>query len=451
MTPHTDELRALALDMIAPRRQPAPALLARMSADAWKELIEIARQHRILPLMHDRLRGAGRDWLVPAPVRSAAAASFRQHGMRAVRVQYALLQSLRALAAAGISVTALKGSWLAFHAYPQPALRPMRDIDLLVDRDKAIAAYDTLRRAGFQPAAGNPGDLHAYVTLKHQLPALRCPHSGIVTELHHRCFHGSDGTADLTEDPAFAARLILGELGGVPLNYVGREHQLLHLIVHSALDHQFDNGPGIFADIAMVIAGRGFDWGIFWDAAARFGAEPAAELTLRLAQEWWGAAPIDWQGRCDPAEPLPGDIVDAVKTLCLRGRDGNHRIAVQAAFSNQHGFAGKARYLAAKLLPPAQVLRAAYPSNGSTRDLPRLYVLRWRDMIRRHRVQFDQSEAKADLRKLSQVNRWLECSTATRSPSTVMHRSNDDEQTMAAKRGAPTIPPERRILEKIDP
>ncbi len=407
MTPHPDELRALAFDMIAPRRQPAPAMLARMGTDAWEDLIRIARQHRILPLMHDRLRGAGSDWLAPASVRSAAAISFRQHGMRAVRVQFAMLRCLRALAEADIAATALKGAWLAFHAYPQPALRPLRDIDLLVDRGQAIPAYHMLRQAGFEPASGNPGDLDAYVAIKHQLPALRCADSGIVVELHHRCFHGGEGTPDLTDDPAFTKRLIHRNLGGEPVRYTGREHQLLHLIVHAALDHQFDNGPGIFPDIAMVIAPAGFDWAVFWAAAARFGAESAAELTLRLAQEWWGAGPIDWQDRCDAAEPLPGDIADAVKTLCLRGRDGNHRIAVQSALSRERGFAAKAKYLAAKLIPPAQVLRAAYPSDGSKRDLPRLYALRWRDMIERQRQQFDVQVAQADGVRLAQVNRWL--------------------------------------------
>lgn len=93
--------------------------------------------------------------------------------------------------------------------------------------------------------------------------------------------------------------------------------------------------------------------------------------------------------------------------LCLRGRAANHRIAVQTALTDQPGWRAKTGFVARKLFPDAAVLRAAYPSDGSACDLPRLYVQRWRDMVRRSSARFDSAAARADLDRLGTVDAWL--------------------------------------------
>lgn len=402
-----ERVRSLAFDLIAPGLVPDPAMLAAVSQDDWNALTDLARLHRILPLMHDRLRGTGRDWPVPRTLRTAAATSFRRHAIKAARAQRALVRCLRPLAAAGISVTALKGAWLAYHAYPQPGLRPLRDLDLLVERGRARDAFAVLVQAGFTPATGEPGDLAAYMALKHQLPPLRCPATLVVVELHHRILQGREGAPDLPDDPVFGARLIASEVGGAPVRYPGREHQLLHLIIHAAIDHRFDNGPGILPDIAATIASGDVDWAVFWAAARRFEAESAAVLMLRMAQDYWATGAIDWHGRDHAAATIPDRVLSDTIALCLRGRAANHRIAVQTALADQPGWRAKTGFVARKLFPDAAVLRAAYPSDGSACDLPRLYVQRWRDMVRRSSARFDSAAARADLDRLGTVNAWL--------------------------------------------
>ena len=49
-----------------------------------------------------------------------------------------LALTFRVLHDTGIDGTALKGAYLAFNAYPHPALRPMRDLDVLVPAEQAM-------------------------------------------------------------------------------------------------------------------------------------------------------------------------------------------------------------------------------------------------------------------------------------------------------------------------
>ncbi len=62
---------------------------------------------------------------------------------------------------AGIRAVVLKGLGLAYHYYPEPALRPVSDIDLL-KKDDILPALDLLKQAGFHlhtPQASLTSDL----------------------------------------------------------------------------------------------------------------------------------------------------------------------------------------------------------------------------------------------------------------------------------------------------
>src|SRR5260370_40743738 len=62
----------------------------------------------------------------------------------------AQLREIRtALAAQNIPIVALKGIVLAFLAYPDPSLRPMNDIDLLLDEKHLDSAVRILRNLGY--------------------------------------------------------------------------------------------------------------------------------------------------------------------------------------------------------------------------------------------------------------------------------------------------------------
>ncbi len=118
-------LRRHLLDLIAEAPGPAPDL----SPTDWDALDALAAEHRLQPLLHSHRRA---DPAVPERLRAVWKAAHREAGLIAMTQRADLLDTVALLRAEGIEPVAMKGAWLAWHAYPQPTLRPMRDLDLLV-------------------------------------------------------------------------------------------------------------------------------------------------------------------------------------------------------------------------------------------------------------------------------------------------------------------------------
>ena len=108
----------------------------------WKE-------QRIL----DQLPPQIQNWLVQ---------QYELNSQRMNRMQEELLLILLLTNKAGMRVMPLKGSWLAWHSYQQPGLRPMADLDLLIDSQDRERLYPILESLGyvFEPADSNVHSQH---------------------------------------------------------------------------------------------------------------------------------------------------------------------------------------------------------------------------------------------------------------------------------------------------
>jgi hypothetical protein len=140
----------------------------------------------------------------------------------------ALAEILAAFQAAGIEALVLKGAALAHLVYPQPGLRPMRDVDVLVSRAQVRQAQGLLAELGF--AAPLPGQT---LPAKHLLTAQRWVEGlQISVELHHNLY--TEGTAATTLE-ALRPRAVPVSLGGVTASTLGYEDMLDHVYQHSRI------------------------------------------------------------------------------------------------------------------------------------------------------------------------------------------------------------------------
>lgn len=191
----------------------------------WAGLPAQAEAHGLVPLLYSHLQTAGVS--LPLPVkRELQALYLRHHHANTVRVA-ALADILAAFQSAGIEARVLKGAALAHLVYPQPGLRPMRDLDILVKPSEARRAQQILAGLGFVA----PLPLH--LPDKH-LPAAARPSEGlsVSVELHHNLFNA-----------ARPASLTLEQLAGPPLTFclsgltvstLGCAEMLWHLCEHVA-------------------------------------------------------------------------------------------------------------------------------------------------------------------------------------------------------------------------
>jgi hypothetical protein len=129
-------------------------------------LAAAAEAHGLTPLLHHHLTQTGTE-VPPADRQQLFAGSV--HHRQANAARFAVLgEILDAADGAGLQVLVLKGAALAHTLYPSPSLRPLSDLDLLVEPQAASRMQTLLRDIGFV-APPTPTDRR--LVSHHHLPA----------------------------------------------------------------------------------------------------------------------------------------------------------------------------------------------------------------------------------------------------------------------------------------
>ena len=316
-------LRRLMLALIAAGDGPPDATLTGLSAADWQALDQMAWQHRLQPLLHAR-RGLGsqksrsdRPVRVPTAILERWSAAYRTAGIRALKARAELAETTARLESAGFAPIALKGAWLAWHAYPNPALRPLRDLDLLLTPDTVIPAFELLVSQGYIPPDSQEFALEDAVRLDKHMPPLTSPR-GITIELHQRLWEidgRMDHAAPRADEAAIRARAIrIGQI-----SYPHPADMLAHLVIHAVYDHRLDCGPLLLPDIAYLLRAQEacaapIDWDPCWAQAEAQGWREGAALVLELVRAHDPAAPIEVPAGAAP----PPQVIDAAADLLLQ-------------------------------------------------------------------------------------------------------------------------------------
>ena len=310
-------LRRLMLALISAGDGPPDATLAGLSAADWQALDQMAWQHRLQPLLHAR-RGLGSDRPARAPksILDRWSAAYRTAGIRALKARAELAETTARLESAGFAPIALKGAWLAWHAYPNPALRPLRDLDLLLTPETVIPAFEHLVAQGYAPPENMEFTLEDAVRLDKHMPPLTSPR-GITIELHQRLWEidgRMDHAAPRADEPAIRARAIrIGQI-----SYPHPADMLAHLVIHAVYDHRLDCGPLLLPDIAYLLAPKPsespIEWDPFWAQAEAQGWREGAALVLELVRAHDPAAPVEIPAGAAP----PPQVIDAAADLLLQ-------------------------------------------------------------------------------------------------------------------------------------
>jgi hypothetical protein len=160
-----------------------------------------------------------------------------QSGARARRLLETLVSTIRALRTAGVEVVALKGAALAFFHYPDPALRPMGDLDLLLrDPGDLARATEVLTGGGWRALFDTPRHrVFAREDERVSRPATEDPDNPIRVEIHTTFRLPVLG---LSYDPSteLRAQAETRDIGGVRVAIASGPAFLRHLLFHAAGD-----------------------------------------------------------------------------------------------------------------------------------------------------------------------------------------------------------------------
>jgi hypothetical protein len=145
-------------------------------------------------------------------------------------------------------ITLLKGSRLAFE-YPEPQLRPMRDVDLLVDEGDVPGLEAILERLGYRRISSMPAEF--YTGHHHTIP-FQHPGSGVWVEVHHHLFRPGNPVA---RDALFDPEHIRAErrpvvFQGRPALRLSDELLVAHIASHWGV--QLQRGGGMVAMLDLI-------------------------------------------------------------------------------------------------------------------------------------------------------------------------------------------------------
>ena len=139
----------LLLDCLG-RKSPAEVAerLWRATHEEWRQLLELAWQNGLGPLLYSRLKVLLSDNKIAPEITKQLRHTYIENSARNTLFYHELSKILEALNKVNIPVILLKGAYLAEKIYEDIALRPMLDIDLLLRKKDLAKGNEVLINLG---------------------------------------------------------------------------------------------------------------------------------------------------------------------------------------------------------------------------------------------------------------------------------------------------------------
>lgn len=189
-------------------------------------LIALAREHRMVPLLH--LHVSRGDVRVEADIGRDLAALNARVTRRNLRLTARLLHVLDRLDEAGILAMPLKGPVLAEQVYGSLGLRQFGDLDVVVSEDDLDSAIDALARSGYGRRLTAPAEQDIERRQMHHV-GLIAP-DGVSIELHRSLISSASGRSFTLED--VGPSLVTMTFAGRRVPALTRDAQVAYLCEH---------------------------------------------------------------------------------------------------------------------------------------------------------------------------------------------------------------------------
>lgn len=161
------------------------------------------------------------------------------------------------------SITLLKGISIAEQYYPAPYLRPMSDLDFLVEETAISTVESRLYELGYRQQSHLP--LEFYGTHHHRMPFVH-PQRGVWVEVHRGLFPSSTelGTARVFSYEYLKSQLRPSVFHGRPVTRLSAALQIVYIAAHWAF--AFKGVGGIVALLDLIYLMKHTTEAIHWDA-----------------------------------------------------------------------------------------------------------------------------------------------------------------------------------------
>jgi len=278
------------------------------------------------PLVSRALVESGIDAPELPKLTEAARMAWLENEMRCRHME----TTIEILSAASVRTMFLKGLPLALLHYPDLSLRPMTDVDMLVEPDHAVAAVAALEREGwiFERTLH-----HDFVARTTEVPC-RAPDGHAVIDLHWRLIPWI-GRSWSEPDPGLWAHARPLAVGRSWTLAPAAEDLLLHVLLH-AYRSGWAHAPRWVADTVVLLrsAPDELDWGRFLDRVVRGGLALPVRDALGYAAARFRA-------------PIPPEVLSALaRAVPSRRESRKYRRSQRESGGGRHRLLGEAPQLA---------------------------------------------------------------------------------------------------------
>lgn len=205
---------------------------------SWERLILLSERHRLLPMLYKNIPTESIN--LPFEIPSILKEKFIIQTQHVLQLATEGIRISNILNREGIQSILLKGPFLSQQIYGDDALRPSRDIDILILPISIERVNEILNTEGYKRIYPDfelsKKQKIFYQRYKNQY-AYRNPHNGCLIEIHWRLFSQKSLFPTPTEQ-VFAERQEFN-MAGSPIHVLSKKHCFEYLCLHGSLHQWF--------------------------------------------------------------------------------------------------------------------------------------------------------------------------------------------------------------------
>lgn len=361
----TDSIRQLAA-LLSERMPPD-----QVAPEEWAALIKLAMFHNVAFMLLWNVKRAAPE-LVTDQEWEIVLQAVRVCAVRHIWFEESQQTIQRAFDAAGVRAIWLKGIALARSAYPQPSLRSMSDLDVLVSFEQRAEALEIARRLGydFYAVPHQRGERIPDWEADHHYRLMLTQTPGTQLEIHYRIIDDGAGAAP---KPAELWMLDQVDTSIDALPMLKAEACLLHLCAHALIHHGEEHSLlSYFLDMHLLITTQTIDWALVVEQAAALRWTYAVEHALKIVSSLFDS-PIPAQVFAQLAACRPADE-NIARVIGLQGDGANFETVLGVL----RGAPLREKWVRIRnyAIPSRSYLRDIYHLSPNT-PIWRYYVRRW--------------------------------------------------------------------------